>query len=108
MKILVVDDSPDILRALARTLTHRGYEVKACSDHVQAIADAKWADVVLVDVDMPERSGPELVQFFPTSLPVVYHTGNPEGVPRGARYVQKPAGVDEIIQALLDEAGTVR
>jgi len=101
VKILIVDDDRLVLRAVSR-LARRGYAVHAVWSHPEAMAYARdWADVALVDIDMPERSGPELVRlFFPPSLPVVFHTGNPEGVPRGARYVAKPASVDEIIAEL--------
>ena len=65
-----------------------------------------WADVALVDVDMPERTGPELVQqTFPKSLPVVFYTGNPQGAPKGARVLEKPATADQIINALVRAIG---
>lgn len=110
MRILLVDDDPLILRAYTRLLNRRGYEVKARWDHNQAIIDAMmWAEVALVDVDMPERTGPELVRAFPENLPVVFYTGNPSAVPKGARVLEKPASVDEILAALEDAvAGVVR
>lgn len=101
MRILLVDDDALVLRAVSRLLTRRGHEVKARWDHRQAIIDAMmWAEVALVDVDMPERTGPELVLAFPTNLPVVFYTGNPRGVPKGARYLEKPASIDQILEAI--------
>lgn len=99
-KLLIVDDDVVVLRALERTL-RRQYEVRICASHGWAVVYANdWADVVLLDVDMPDRSGPELAKLFSPYLPVVFHTGNPGGVPRGARFVQKPARVEDIVAAL--------
>lgn len=109
MKILIVDDDSLILRAHTRLLNRRGHEVLAHWDHVEAIMYSKLVDVALVDVDMPGRSGPELVRYFPMNLPVVFYTGNPSDVPKGARVLEKPASVDAIIAALEDAvAGVVR
>lgn len=101
MKILIVDDDLLVLRSLNRILTRRGYEVRSFSSHSAALIVAEtWAEVALLDVDMPERSGPELAKLFPPSLPVVFHTGNPRGVPGGAWFIEKPAPIARIIDAL--------
>ena len=106
MKILLVDDNVLVLRATSRLLTSRGHEVEACWQHDRAVGLAgMWADVALVDVDMPERTGPELVQLFPAGLPVVFYTGNPQGAPKGARVLGKPATADQIIDALVRAIG---
>lgn len=101
MKILIVDDDVLVLRALNRMLTRRGQDVRTHSDHAAALMAAeKWADVALVDVDMPIRSGPELVEMFPARVPVVFYTGNPRSVPRGERVIEKPAPIEKILDAL--------
>ena len=100
MKVLIVDDNVPVLRATSRLLVHRGHETKMCRDHSDALVAATWADVALVDVDMPERSGPELVRSFLRNLPVVFYTGNLEAVPDGMRCLAKPSTVDQIVEAL--------
>ena len=62
--VLVVDDSPDN-RLLARTLlTHAGHRVLEASDGDAglSLATAHAPDLVLLDLSMPARSGPELVR----------------------------------------------
>lgn len=101
MRILLVDDDVLVLRALGRLLRSKGYDVRAQSEHAAALIVAEtWAEVALVDIDMPERSGPELARMFPPGLPVVFHTGNPDAVPGGAWFVEKPASVERIVDAL--------
>lgn len=101
MKILIVDDDRLVLRAVSRLISRHGHAVHPTWSHPEAIAYARdWADVALVDIDMPERSGPELARMFPPSLPVVFHTGNPEAAPKGSRHIAKPARIEDIIAEL--------
>lgn len=61
-KILVVDDDQAVCRAMARTLTRSGCEVRTANDAGPALAmTADWKpDAVLVDLNMP-TSGLTLV-----------------------------------------------
>ena len=61
IKILVVDDDPDILEILKYNLKNSGYSVKSAGNGVEAIKKAKKfiPDIILMDVMMPEMSGIE-------------------------------------------------
>jgi DNA-binding NtrC family response regulator len=59
LKILVVDDEPDLVTSLSRVLELRGFEVKAARDGKEAIAkNLEWEpDAVIMDVRMPRLNG---------------------------------------------------
>jgi len=61
-KLLVVDDEPDAMIILAKTLKARGYEVLIASNGFDAIAMAKTQkpDLILLDILMPGIDGTEV------------------------------------------------
>ena len=61
IKVLVVDDDPDIVEILKYNLKNSGYSVKSAGNGVEAIKKAKKfiPDIILMDVMMPEMSGIE-------------------------------------------------
>ena len=61
IKILVVDDDPDIVEILKYNLKNSGYSVKSAGNGVEAIKKAKKfiPNIILMDVMMPEMSGIE-------------------------------------------------
>lgn len=63
-RILVVDDDPEVRRALRRQLYTRGYEVSEArcgSDGMEAILQDGPFDAVISDVDMPHGCGVALL-----------------------------------------------
>jgi two-component system response regulator MprA len=75
--ILVVDDEPDVLAALARALRIAGHKVSAAADATAALqlcADSSF-DVVVLDYIMPSMSGIELLNrirdYHPTIRSVI-------------------------------------
>jgi CheY-like chemotaxis protein len=108
---LVVDDDPLHRAFLADLLKDEGLEVIEC-------ASAEAAELVLVatgndllalvtDVNLSGgKSGVELAQYakrkFP-SLNVVMLSGNgPPYIPRDTRFLRKPCGSDELLDAVLN------
>jgi DNA-binding NtrC family response regulator len=63
-KILVVDDSPETLEVLGRTLGGRGYDVLSAASATEAIAilDKNPVDLVVTDFRMPAVDGMELTR----------------------------------------------
>jgi two-component system KDP operon response regulator KdpE len=57
--VLVVDDEPQILRAISRALEARGYIVRSASDGRSAIAAAadEEPDLVVLDLNLPHVDG---------------------------------------------------
>ncbi|SVD08726.1 uncharacterized protein METZ01_LOCUS361580, partial [marine metagenome] len=62
VRILVVDDEPDLVEALARGLRREGYAVDTALDGDEALAKASWTpyDLVCLDITMPGVDGLEV------------------------------------------------
>ena len=58
-KILVVDDDPDILEAVALILESQGYEVVTARDGIEGLANlkAEQPDLMILDLMMPKMDG---------------------------------------------------
>jgi DNA-binding response OmpR family regulator len=58
-KVLVVDDSPSVVKVLRFLMTREGYEVHEAHDGVQGLAVTRRErpDVVILDVMMPQMDG---------------------------------------------------
>jgi two-component system alkaline phosphatase synthesis response regulator PhoP len=61
IKVLVVDDEPDIIEILKYNLQKEGYEVATAEDGIKAVkVAAKFLpDVILLDIMMPNQDGVE-------------------------------------------------
>ncbi|MGY1815349.1 response regulator [Blastococcus sp. SYSU D00820] len=62
-RVLVVDDDPQLLRALRITLRAAGHEVVTAADGRAALREAAAAhpDVVVLDLGLPDRDGTEVL-----------------------------------------------
>ena len=110
-RVLVVDDEPQILRALAVNLRARGYEVDlaATGEDGLAKAAAHHPDLVLLDLGLPGIDGIEVVRGLRgwTSVPIVVlsvreaERDKVAALDAGADdYVTKPFGMDELLARL--------
>jgi|SRR5579871_2964515 len=79
--ILLVDDDPDLRALLQRQLSQAGYDVIACEDAFVARdkLGERVPDLILVDINMPQVSGVELVAGLRedpalAAIPVIYIT----------------------------------
>lgn len=61
LKVLVVDDEPDIREFLSYSLEKEGYEVDTATNGVEGISVAKESipDIIILDIMMPEMDGVE-------------------------------------------------
>ena len=57
-RILIVDDSPIVLEAARHVLAHAGFEVEARN----AVGEPRGFDLILMDVQMPDRYGDEIAK----------------------------------------------
>jgi len=80
--VLVVDDEPGLLRAVAGLLRHLGYRVTATDDSAAALdllnAGPHRFDLVLTDQTMPAMTGAELARRVLAQrpeMPIVMMTG---------------------------------
>jgi two-component system KDP operon response regulator KdpE len=110
-KVLVVDDEPQIARALRINLTARGYEVLTAHDGATALrlaADGK-PDVVVLDLGLPDMDGTDVIAGLRgwTTLPIIVLSARTDSADKvdaldaGADdYVTKPFGMDELLARL--------
>ena len=63
-RILVVDDTPEILALVESRLKRRGFDVQTAADGEAALAAAlaRPPDLVVLDIMMPKRSGWEVAR----------------------------------------------
>ncbi len=77
LRLLVVDDSQDSARSLARVLKLWGYEVRVAHDGLEAIeaASTEAFDVILLDIGLPGINGYEVAErlrdHFGSARPVL-------------------------------------
>ena len=66
IKILLVDDEPDILEIVGYNLSAQGYEVITAKNGVEAVAKAKkkLPHLIILDVMMPEMDGIEACEVI--------------------------------------------
>jgi len=109
--VLVVDDEPQILRALQTNLRGAGYEVATAASAADALSSAAMRppDAFILDLVLPDGSGidvcRELRSWSSAPILVLSVVGDePEKVAAldaGADdYVQKPFGIDELLARL--------
>ncbi|RJL30060.1 response regulator [Bailinhaonella thermotolerans] len=107
-RILVVDDEPQILRALRINLAARQYEVATAPDGNSALRQAAdWhPDLVLLDLGLPDIDGVDVIHGLRgwTSIPIVVLSGRAgsqdkiEALDAGADdYVTKPFNIEELL-----------
>lgn len=72
-KVMIVDDEDLILSSLETFLTLRGYEVATCSNPADALERIEFEKfhVVLMDINMPQMTGLELLKRVKQARPTV-------------------------------------
>ena len=107
-RVLVVDDEPQILRALRINLRARRYEVTTAANGTQALdeAAAHPPDLVILDLGLPDMDGVDVIGGLRgwTAVPIIVLSGRAdstdkvEALDAGADdYVTKPFGMDELL-----------
>ncbi|MFJ3641220.1 response regulator [Streptomyces sp. NPDC090108] len=110
-RVLVVDDEPQIVRALVINLKARKYDVDAAPDGRTALelAASRHPDVVVLDLGLPDMDGVEVIRGLRgwTRVPILVlsarHSSDEkvEALDAGADdYVTKPFGMDELLARL--------
>ncbi|WP_151082241.1 response regulator [Nocardioides cynanchi] len=105
--VLVVDDEPQILRALVVNMRARGYDVHTAADGASAlrVAGLHPPDLVVLDLGLPDMEGLEVIAGLRgwSTAPVIVLTGRTEQVQKIAAldagaddYVTKPFGIEEL------------
>ena len=107
-RVLVVDDEPQILRALRINLRVRDYEVHVAPTGAEALKVAAQypPDLVILDLGLPDLDGVEVIAGLRgwTKAPIIVLSGRAdstdkvEALDAGADdYVTKPFGMEELL-----------
>jgi two-component system KDP operon response regulator KdpE len=110
-RVLVVDDDPQLLRALAITLKAHGYDVVVAPTGAAGLAAAadRPPDLVVLDLGLPDLDGVEVIEGLRgwTPAPVIVLSGRSgsddkvRALDAGADdYVTKPFGMAELLARL--------
>jgi two-component system KDP operon response regulator KdpE len=110
-RVLVIDDEPQIRRALRTNLTARGYEVDLAATGEEGLARAAehQPDVVILDLGLPGIDGVEVVNGLRgwTNVPIIVlsvrdgEADKIQALDAGADdYVTKPFGMGELLARL--------
>jgi CheY-like chemotaxis protein len=109
--VLVIDDSPTILKVVQLVLTKAGFSVDTATDGEEGIAHAarKRPDLILLDFVMPKMNGYQVCRALAESLelkdiPVVLMSAKGDQV--GERFVKVMGIVDYITKPFSPEAIT--
>jgi len=122
LRVLLVEDNEDTAAALSMLLEHRGFIVQwteslaSTVEYMRCVlrVGAALPDVVILDLMLPDGSGPELIgrlRALGPVPPVIVHSAASEWVLQSAaRDIQafatlrKPADVRELLRAIEDAA----
>jgi len=108
LKILVIDDEPQIRKFLRISLTASGYEVIEAETGTQGAEAARTErpDLVILDLGLPDLDGQEVITLIRehSQVPIIVlsvranETDKVEALDRGADdYVVKPFGIGELM-----------
>src|SRR4029078_11123354 len=107
--VLVVDDSPTILKLVQLVLTKAGYQVTTASDGEAGLAAAheERPSFILLDYQMPEMNGDDVCRAMSgdtvlCNVPVVVMSAREDAV--GERFASLPNVVDHITKPFSPDA----
>jgi two-component system, cell cycle sensor histidine kinase and response regulator CckA len=113
IRVLVVDDEPQICEFVSRVLDDAGYQVTTAGDGPGAIAlvaERGAPDLLLTDFMMPQMNGDELAARLRQSLPdlkVLYLTGYSQALFdnrallwEGEAFLEKPCSPAELLEGV--------
>lgn len=109
--ILIVDDTPDNLDLLAAILQKRGYQTICVDNGAEAIkiAHSGWAELILLDIQMPEMDGYQVCQHLKSEIqtseiPVIFISALDDFADKkkafkvgGVDYINKPFEIKEVV-----------
>ena len=112
LRVLVVDDEPNIAELISMALRYEGFQVTAAHTGTKAVAAAKTfaPDAVVLDMMLPDFDGLEVLRRMRASdpdVPVLFLTARDSVEDRvsgltagGDDYVTKPFSLDELVARL--------
>jgi two-component system KDP operon response regulator KdpE len=109
--VLIVEDEPQLLRALAINLRARRYDVQTAADGTTALtlAGRQPPDLVILDLGLPDIDGIDVIHGLRgwTQIPIVVLSARQDQADKVAAldagaddYLTKPFGMDELLARL--------
>ncbi|WP_159787828.1 two-component system response regulator [Sodalinema gerasimenkoae] len=109
--ILIVDDTPENLKFLSKTLSEQRYKVRSVTDGKMAlrVANAAPVNLILLDVKMPEMDGYEVCTQLKKHdktkhIPIIFISALDDMLDKvrafnvgGVDYITKPFHVEEVL-----------
>lgn len=120
--ILIVDDQPDNLRLLSKTLTDAGHKVKSAISAQMALIgiNSGLPELILLDIMMPDMDGYQLCQNLKANpqtqdIPVIFLSALDHELDKikafevgGLDYITKPFQVREVLARVKNQLTIVR
>jgi CheY-like chemotaxis protein len=118
--VLLAEDEEGVRAFVRQVLEHTGHTVVTAADADAAerafLADPERFDLLLTDVLMPGRTGPELAAALRSVRPdlaVLFMSGfpgcpnhRPDPLPPGAPLLDKPFSIDRLLHAVAAAVGS--
>jgi DNA-binding response OmpR family regulator len=113
-KILIVEDTPDLLQSITEFLEMEGYQITGCLSGKSALAVLKEAkpDLIITDLSMPDMDGFQFIENLREdktldSIPVAIFSARPahenqaKAISFGVtKYIKKPCSPEELLTTL--------
>lgn len=114
IKVLSIDDEPEVLESLTELLDEAGFQVKSSGDAEKGLAIAKefHPDAIVLDIIMPQMDGYRFCRLLKQdseteNIPVIFLTGvDPQDdsgkafAAGGQMFVKKPFQIDNLIEII--------
>ena len=108
LRVLIVDDEPQILRFLEPALKAGGFDVIAAMTGAEAVKSAanRAPDIILLDLGLPDKDGKDVIREIRSwsQIPIIVlsardrETEKIESLDLGADdYINKPFGIGELL-----------
>ncbi len=115
--ILIVDDTPDNLRLLSKTLIQEGYQVRCAVNGSMALltVKAKLPDLILLDINLPDMDGFAICEQLKQSestkdIPIIFVSALDEIFDKvrafeagGVDYICKPFQIPEVLSRVSNQ-----
>jgi len=104
--VMIVDDTPRVRQAISYLLSKKDYEISTAGNAAEAVnlLGERPADLIILDVMMPETDGFQLCRQLKKDIPVIFLTAKttPSDIAKGLAtgavdYITKPYNSEELL-----------
>jgi len=104
--VMIVDDTPRVRQAISYLLSKKDYGISTAGNAAEAVnlLGERPADLIILDVMMPETDGFQLCRQLKKDIPVIFLTAKttPSDIAKGLAtgavdYIKKPYNSEELL-----------